>query len=183
MPPATTRVATFARLLVTSAGMIALTGPSSHFAAWTARECGAAAGPSSAHGSRRCQRRRSDSAGHSAGARCPAIGRRPASPPQPRVIRFPTDNTGVPARPPSACQATRQIANEVAKDVTNLVEMVKDPEAEISLVEGQTRIIQTRRELSRIVIANPLVADIELLTDQPGSRLLNLTARCPARPP
>ena len=30
------------------------------------------------------------------------------------------------------------------------------------LVEGQSRIIQTRRELSRIVIANPPVADIEL---------------------
>ena len=58
--------------------------------------------------------------------------------------------------------------------MTNLIEMVKEPEAEISLVEGQTKIIQTRRELTRIVIANPPIADVELLTDQPNSRLLNL---------
>src|SRR5262249_33430434 len=51
------------------------------------------------------------------------------------------------------------------------------PEAELSLVEGQTKLLQTRRELSRIVIANPLVADVEFITDQPGSRLLNIYGR------
>ena len=39
--------------------------------------------------------------------------------------------------------------------MTNLIETINEPEAEISLVEGQSKIIQTRRELNRIVIANP----------------------------
>ena len=52
--------------------------------------------------------------------------------------------------------------------------MINEPEAEISLVEGQFRTIQTRRDLTRILIANPMVADIEPLNDQPASRLLNL---------
>jgi pilus assembly protein CpaC len=61
--------------------------------------------------------------------------------------------------------------------VGNVIELVKEPEAELSLVEGQSRIIQTRRELTRVVVTNPLVADIELLTDQPGARLLNVLGR------
>ena len=63
---------------------------------------------------------------------------------------------------------------QVARDVANLIETVNEPEAEISLVEGQSRIIQTRRVLSRIVISNPQVADIEVLNDQPNSRLWNV---------
>ena len=55
-----------------------------------------------------------------------------------------------------------------------MIETVKEPDAEISLIEGQTKILQSRRELTRIVISNPLVADVELLTDQPNSRLVNL---------
>ena len=95
---------------------------------------------------------------------------------QPRVIRFPTDSTGLrPERPPLTAQPRSQ--TEVADDLNNLIELVKEPEAEISLVEGQTKLLQTRRELSRIVIANPLVADVEILTDQPGSRLLNIYGR------
>ena len=63
---------------------------------------------------------------------------------------------------------------QVAQDVVDLVESVKTAEAEISLVEGQNKIVQTRRDPTRIVIGNPAVADIELLTDRPGGRLLNL---------
>ena len=93
--------------------------------------------------------------------------------PEPRVIQFPTDATGmVPDHPP--IPETERTDQEVAGDVSNLIESVQVPEAEISLVEGQTKIIQTRRELTRIVISNPLVADVELFTDQPSSRLLNL---------
>jgi pilus assembly protein CpaC len=96
--------------------------------------------------------------------------------PQPRVITFPTDSTGLrPERPSLTTQPRSQI--EVADDLNNLIELVKAPEAEISLVEGQSKILQTRRELSRIVIANPLVADVEIITDQPGSRLLNVYGR------
>ena len=60
---------------------------------------------------------------------------------------------------------------------------MKDPEAEISLVEGQTKLLQLRREVSRILISNPMVVDAEILTDQPdpqqanSGRLLNLSGR------
>ncbi len=104
------------------------------------------------------------------------------SPPQPRIIRFPTDRTGLrPDRPPLL--GGERPHDEVAKDVANLVEVVQDPEAEISLVEGQTKILQLRRAVSRIVIANPNIADVEIFTDQPGGaqmnagRLLNLSGR------
>jgi pilus assembly protein CpaC len=103
----------------------------------------------------------------------PGQGRGAQSPAAPRVIQFSPDSTGnAPDRLPVATPAPSN--EQVARDVTNLIELVKAPEAEISLVEGQSKIIQTRRELTRIVIANPAVADIELLTDQPGGRLLNL---------
>jgi pilus assembly protein CpaC len=105
------------------------------------------------------------------GAASPAAGN-----PQPRIVRFPTDKTGLtPDRPPLAAQSRPQ--SEVAEDLKNLIELVKEPEAELSLVEGQTKLLQTRRELSRIVIANPLVADVEIITDQPASRLLNIYGR------
>ena len=68
----------------------------------------------------------------------------------------------------------RRSDQDVATDVSNLIEAVHSPEAEISVIEGQTKVIKTRRDLTRIVISNPLIADVELLTDQPGSRLLNV---------
>src|SRR5262249_6463171 len=96
--------------------------------------------------------------------------------PQPRLIQFPRDTTGLsPDRPTGP--TPRRPDEEVARDVTNLIEMINEPEAEISLVEGQSRIIQTRRELTRILVANPAVAAVELLTDQPGSRRVNVYGR------
>lgn len=93
--------------------------------------------------------------------------------PRPRIIQIPRDDSGlVPSRPSAV--APRRTDAQVADDVKNLIELVNEPEAEISLVEGQSRIIQTRRVLSRIAIANPQIADIELLNDQPGSRLWNV---------
>ena len=103
----------------------------------------------------------------------PGAAALPAEPPRPRVLRFPVDSAGlVPVNPTGPI--TRRSDPQVAGDVANLIETVNEPEAEITLVEGQSRIIQTRRVLSRIVIANPLVADIELLNDQPNSRLWNV---------
>jgi pilus assembly protein CpaC len=97
----------------------------------------------------------------------------PIEPPRPRIIQFPRDASGLaPERPPGP--PPRRPDQQVVSDVNNLIEMVNEPEAEISLVEGQSRIIQTRRVLSRIAIANPQIADIELLNDQPGSRLWNV---------
>ena len=95
-----------------------------------------------------------------------------ASPPQPKIIRFPMDNTGLrPERLPLLGRVRSQ--DEVTKDLLNLVETVKDPEAEISLIEGQTKLLQLRREVTRIVIANPNIADVEIFTDQPEPRQVN----------
>ena len=93
--------------------------------------------------------------------------------PRPRVIQFPLDAAGLVPEHPTG-PSSRRPDQQVAKDVAELIEAVNEPEAEISLVEGQSRIIQTRRVLSRIVIANPQVADIEVLNDQPNSRLWNV---------
>jgi pilus assembly protein CpaC len=95
------------------------------------------------------------------------------TPPQPKVIRVTTDAGGmIPNSPPLA--GVPKTKAEVAADLSSLIEVVKEPEAEISLVEGQSKIIQSRHELTRIVVANPAIADVELLTDQPNSRLLNI---------
>ncbi len=61
--------------------------------------------------------------------------------------------------------------------MNNLIQFVKEPEAELSINMGQSQIIQSRRVLTRVAIANPQIADIELLADQPNSRLLNLYGR------
>ncbi len=149
--------------------MIALTGPSSRF---TSGQPGNAAQPAQVP---------SPPAPAPAGAIPRVIPLEPLAggstidlpPPQPRIIRFPADNTGLtPDRQP-VLPAPRS-NKEVIQDVTNMLELVKDPEAEISLIEGRTKILQTRRDLSRIIIANPAIADVELIADQPGSRLLNL---------
>lgn len=95
---------------------------------------------------------------------------------RPRIINIQRDSTGlVPTRPPGT--TVRRPADQVAKDVANLVELVQDPEAEIAVVMGESKIIQTRRTLTRVIVSNPSVADVELLTDQPDSRLLNIQGK------
>jgi pilus assembly protein CpaC len=95
---------------------------------------------------------------------------------QPRIIQFPRDASGlVPDRPPGPTPVRPN--DQVAKDVNNLIEFIKDPEAELSIKMGQSQIIQSRRVLTRVAIANPQVADVELFTDQPNSRMLNLYGR------
>ena len=145
-------------------GMIALTGSVESFR----NDAGRA--------SRRTPGQASASPGQAPGAPLPAVDAIPRVIPleplrararRPRALRsrgssaFPTDKTGLRARPPAGGGPAPSRQEEVSKDLTNLIEMVKDPEAEISLVEGQTKILQIRRELSRIVIANPNVADVE----------------------
>jgi pilus assembly protein CpaC len=86
---------------------------------------------------------------------------------------FPRDATGlVPDRPPGPSPSRSN--DQIAKDVSNLIQYVQEPEAELSVKIGQSQIIQSRRVLTRVAIANPQIADIELLSDQPNSRLLNL---------
>ncbi len=95
---------------------------------------------------------------------------------RPKVIQLRRDSTGlVPGRPPGP--TPRRSNDEVAKDVSNLIEMIQEPEAEIALIAGECKVVQTRRTLTRLVISNPQVADVELLTDQPEARLLNVTGK------
>jgi pilus assembly protein CpaC len=94
----------------------------------------------------------------------------------PKVLQLRRDSTGlVPARPPGP--TPRRPNDAVARDVANLIEVIKEPEAEIAVVRGESKIIQTRRALTRVVVANPSIADVELLADQPDSRLLNVFGR------
>jgi pilus assembly protein CpaC len=95
---------------------------------------------------------------------------------QPKVIQLRRDSTGlVPARPPGP--TPRRPNLEVARDVSNLIEKIEEPEAEIALVAGECKIVQTKRTLTRLVVSNPQVADVELLADQPEARLLNVTGK------
>ncbi len=61
--------------------------------------------------------------------------------------------------------------------MSNLIEKILEPEAEIALVAGECKVVQTKRTLTRVVVANPQVADVELLADQPEARLLNVTGK------
>ncbi|MGB0069118.1 MAG: pilus assembly protein N-terminal domain-containing protein, partial [Isosphaeraceae bacterium] len=96
---------------------------------------------------------------------------------RPKVIQLRRDSTGlVPGRPPGP--TPRRSNDEVARDVSNLIEKIQEPEAEIALVAGECKVIQTKQILTRVVVANPAVADVELLADQPdGARLLNVIGR------
>ncbi len=95
---------------------------------------------------------------------------------RPRLIRFPRDTTGLaPERPPGP--PIRRSNEDVARDLTNMVQVINEPEAELSVAEGQFRTIQTRRDLTRVLIADPTIADVEPLNDQPGSHLLNIQGK------
>ena len=96
--------------------------------------------------------------------------------PQPKVLRLVPDTTGlVPSMP--AVPVKPRTAADVATHVSDLIETIQDPEAEISLVVKRTKLIETRRVLTRIAIADPTVADVAALDDQPNSRLINLYGR------
>ena len=73
----------------------------------------------------------------------------------PRLIQFPRDDTGLaPERPPGPPRLRSN--GEVARDVANLIQVINEPEAEISVVEGQFRTIQTRRDLTRYPDRRPV---------------------------
>ncbi len=95
---------------------------------------------------------------------------------RPKVIQLRRDSTGlVPGRPPGP--TPRRSNDEVDRDVKNLIEKIQEPEAEIALVAGECKVVQTKRILTRVVVANPQVADVELLVDEPESRFLNVTGK------
>ncbi|MGB2610292.1 MAG: pilus assembly protein N-terminal domain-containing protein, partial [Isosphaeraceae bacterium] len=95
---------------------------------------------------------------------------------RPKVIQLRRDSTGlVPGRPPGPTPVRSN--DEVASDVSNLIVKIQEPEAEIALAAGECKVIQTKRILTRVVVANPQVADVELLVDEPESRFLNVTGK------
>ncbi len=100
----------------------------------------------------------------------------PLPPARPRLIQLRRDSTGlVSGRPPGPTPIRSN--NEVAKDVSNLIEKIQEPEAELAVVAGESKVIQTKRTLTRILVSNPQIADIEVLADQPEARLLNVTGK------
>ena len=66
---------------------------------------------------------------------------------------------------------------EVTRQMGELLEVIQDPEAEINVVVGRSKLVQTRQPLSRIAIANPAVADVVFIADQPDPRVFNLYGR------
>lgn len=94
----------------------------------------------------------------------------------PRVIELRPDSTGfVPEHPPGPPEPTPP--ELAARKVNDLIEVVGQAEGEIDVVVGRSRLIQTRDQLTRIAVANPAVADVELINDQPNTRLFNLYGR------
>jgi pilus assembly protein CpaC len=94
------------------------------------------------------------------------------------VIDLRPDSTGFfPERPPGPPPIEPPGAPAPSEKVRDLIEVVGDAEAEINVVVGRSRLIQTREPLTRIAVANPAIADVELINDQPNTRLLNLYGR------
>ncbi len=86
------------------------------------------------------------------------------------------DSTGLVPNRPSVSAAPRP-PGDVTRQMGELLEVIQDPEAEINVVVGRSKLVQTRRPLSRIAIANPAIADIVFIADQPDPREFNIYGR------
>lgn len=91
------------------------------------------------------------------------------------------DRLPLPTNPQPEVDVSRRLTvgppRDVNQMVSNLFSRVQDPEAEISLVVGQTKLLETREALTRIAVSNPAVADVDVLNDQPNTRAINLYGR------
>ena len=96
---------------------------------------------------------------------------------RPKLIQLQRDTTGlVPARPPGP--TLRRPNSEVAKDVDRMLILpIREPEGEIAIVAGQSRIVQTKKTLTQVVMANPTIADVELLANRPEGHVLNVSGK------
>ncbi|MGE3821540.1 MAG: pilus assembly protein N-terminal domain-containing protein, partial [Isosphaeraceae bacterium] len=104
-----------------------------------------------------------------------ALPSRRSDPPS-KFVRLNRDVTGlVPDRPPGPAELPSE--EETTKKLESLIDRIQDPEAEISVAIGQTKLIETKRSLTRIAVSNPLVADVDVLADQPDTKLVNLYGR------
>ena len=71
-------------------------------------------------------------------------------------------STGLlPSLPPGV--PLQRDAGEVNKQIDSLIWKIQDPEGEIDVTINHTKLIETRKALSRIAIAYPGVADVEVL--------------------
>ena len=62
--------------------------------------------------------------------------------------------------------------------VEGLINPLAGPTVEIDVVIGRSKLVEATRPITRVVIANPSVADVQLLdTERPDPRLLNLYGR------
>ncbi|MFO0907787.1 MAG: pilus assembly protein N-terminal domain-containing protein [Isosphaeraceae bacterium] len=94
----------------------------------------------------------------------------------PRYIRLGRDASGlIPDRPPGP--AVPRDPADVSKHIDRLIDSVQDAEAEMTIAVNHSKLVETKRPLTRIAIANPTIADVELLNDQPNTRLVNLFGR------
>ena len=86
----------------------------------------------------------------------------------------------VPAIPPgrpSGLPSASPLPNE-GGPAEGLINAVAGPSAEIDVVIGRSRLVEATRPITRVVIANPSVADVQLLdADKADPRLLNLYGR------
>ena len=97
---------------------------------------------------------------------------------RPKLIQLQRDTTGlVPARPPGPTLLPPP-NSEVAKDVDRMLILpIREPEGEIAIVAGQSRIVQTKKTLTQVVMANPTIADVELLANRPEGHVLNVSGK------
>jgi pilus assembly protein CpaC len=98
---------------------------------------------------------------------------------RPRTLQIQMDqrNTSglLPLLPPGR-QPTRP-TDVVNKQLSSIIERIQEPEGEIVVTISTTKVIQTRKLLTRIAIAQPSIADVEILNDQPNSRLIQILGR------
>ncbi|MEO6809779.1 MAG: pilus assembly protein N-terminal domain-containing protein, partial [Isosphaeraceae bacterium] len=76
------------------------------------------------------------------------------------------DSTGmIPSRPPGP--PAMPLLREAEERIGDLLDLVQEPEAEVNVVIGRSKLLRVRQgqALSRVAIANPNVADVRLLDD------------------
>ncbi len=94
----------------------------------------------------------------------------PPLPPQAEAIPAPPVpfNTEPQAQPPA-------VPDQADTEIDGLVEVLREPKAEVQVFVGQSRIFELKRPASRIFIANPAVANVRMLDeDQPNPKLLDV---------
>jgi pilus assembly protein CpaC len=104
-----------------------------------------------------------------------------AAAPTPRLI-VPSPPSDTPPPPPAPGDTPAPAPGAVGAATTDmpndLITEVTGPKTEIFVVVGQSKLVEAKRPFKRVVIANPAIADVQLLdADQPNPTLLNIYGR------